>query len=191
MTAEEFIQLLRQPALLTPNDREAAGDLWKSHPYFGPAACLYLKGLYDAKDMRLAATLPLAALSVPDRRRLQAWLETPAFGSAVSQDYPLGQASGNGPKMKHSDLIDQFIKTDPRISPVGEQDPEPAVLPSEPVKPATDSVFTESLAKIYIKQGQYAKAIRIFEKLNLKYPEKSAYFADQIASLQKKTETNS
>ena len=99
MTAEEFIQLLRQPALLTPSDREAAGDLWKSHPYFGAAACLYLKGLHDAKDMRLAATLPLAALTVPDRSRLQAWLEAPAFKAAATGDYPLGDASDNGPKM--------------------------------------------------------------------------------------------
>ena len=57
-----------------------------------------------------------------------------------------------------------------------------------PVIPETDiseSIFTESLAKIYIRQKQYDKAKRIFEKLNLKFPEKNRYFADQIEKIDK------
>ena len=87
------------------------------------------------------------------------------------------------PQLKHQDLIDSFISANPHIKPVGEvNDVETVVLDNTNV---TDSIFTESLAKIYIKQGQYDKAIRIFEKLNLKYPEKSSYFADQIRFLKK------
>ncbi|NDW13365.1 tetratricopeptide repeat protein [Bacteroides sp. 214] len=48
-----------------------------------------------------------------------------------------------------------------------------------------DSYFTETLAKIYIKQQRYSKALEIIKKLSLKYPKKNAYFADQIRFLEK------
>ena len=43
-----------------------------------------------------------------------------------------------------------------------------------------EDFVTETLASIYAQQGYYKKAVQIFEKLSLKYPEKSTYFAAQI-----------
>ncbi len=48
-----------------------------------------------------------------------------------------------------------------------------------------DNYFTETLAKIYIKQHRYEKALEIIKKLSLNYPKKNAYFADQIRFLEK------
>ena len=48
-----------------------------------------------------------------------------------------------------------------------------------------DSYFTETLAKIYIKQHKYSKALEIITNISLKFPEKSIYFADQIRFLKK------
>lgn len=48
-----------------------------------------------------------------------------------------------------------------------------------------ETYFTETLAKIYIKQQRYSKALEIIKKLSLKYPKKNAYFADQIRFLEK------
>lgn len=48
-----------------------------------------------------------------------------------------------------------------------------------------DACCTETLARIYIKQGKYERAMEIFTKLNLNNRKKSAYFADQIRFLQK------
>ena len=48
-----------------------------------------------------------------------------------------------------------------------------------------EDYFTATLAKIYVKQKRYDKALEIIKKLNLKYPKKNAYFADQIRFLEK------
>lgn len=48
-----------------------------------------------------------------------------------------------------------------------------------------ESYFTETLAKIYVKQHKYSRALEIIRSLYLKYPEKNVYFADQIRFLEK------
>ena len=48
-----------------------------------------------------------------------------------------------------------------------------------------DSLLSESLAKIYIRQHRYDKALEIIQSLSLNFPEKSIYFADQIRFLKK------
>ena len=62
-----------------------------------------------------------------------------------------------------------------------EDSPSPSFEADEVEK----SCFTETLAKIYIKQHRYEKALEIIKKLSLNYPKKNAYFADQIRFLEK------
>ncbi|MDE6310492.1 MAG: hypothetical protein K2L96_01570 [Muribaculaceae bacterium] len=57
--------------------------------------------------------------------------------------------------------------------------------PASAPEPHDDSLLSESLAKIYIKQGRYERAYEIISGLNLKFPKKSVYFADQLRFLQK------
>ena len=54
-----------------------------------------------------------------------------------------------------------------------------------PTDDEDDGFFTETLARIYIKQQRYEKALEIIKKLSLKYPKKNTYFADQIRFLKK------
>ena len=56
---------------------------------------------------------------------------------------------------------------------------------SDVMEELDDSYFTETLARIYLKQRRYAKALEIIKSLYLNFPNKSIYFADQIRYLEK------
>ena len=56
---------------------------------------------------------------------------------------------------------------------------------NEPVYDTMDFV-TETLAKIYADQGYYDKAIEVYAKLILLYPEKSTYFATLVNEIKSK-----
>jgi hypothetical protein len=87
-----------------------------------------------------------------------------------------------GPKAE--DLIDEFLSTNPRISPLDKRDKD-AVAPlvqSESSELVTGLV-TETLARLYAEQGHAAKAIQAYEILKLRVPEKSLIFAARIEAL--------
>ena len=50
--------------------------------------------------------------------------------------------------------------------------------------------MTETLAKVYLEQKKYNKAMQAFEILILKYPEKSSFFADQINEIKNLQQNN-
>ena len=83
-------------------------------------------------------------------------------------------------KMMQSELIDKFIIANPRIEPQRDKAFISNVDISKPFTEEGEGLITETLAKIYVRQGYYSKAIDIYEKLSLKFPEKSSYFASQI-----------
>ncbi|NLV18991.1 MAG: tetratricopeptide repeat-containing protein [Bacteroidetes bacterium] len=83
-------------------------------------------------------------------------------------------------KQKQSELIDKFIQTNPRIETPAAKSDLPNEDISKPFVEHSDDLLTETLARIYTRQGYYSKAIDIYEKLSLKFPEKSDYFASQI-----------
>lgn len=100
------------------------------------------------------------------------------------------EAEADRPKMKGQDLIDSFIndnggKIQLQDKPTYKPETEEEEDKQNEQNDYDEGYFTETLAKIYIKQGRYSKALEIIQRLNLNYPKKNAYFADQIRFLRK------
>ena len=98
------------------------------------------------------------------------------------------------PEMRGQDLIDTFINADKgrfTLSDVPLPADDTPKEPEEPEEEVGEEYFTETLARIYIKQGRYSKALEIIRRLSLQVPKKNAYFADQIRFLEKVIINNS
>ena len=124
-------------------------------------------------------TSDVASLSFTD------WLKHVSSGSTISEEEtPEVHAEKQEGKLSAFELIDKFIKDEPKLSRAKTEFFSPVNMAKQSV--AEDITFvSETLAKIYVLQGNYAKAIQAYESLRLKYPEKRLYFASQIKNLRK------
>jgi hypothetical protein len=86
---------------------------------------------------------------------------------------------------KESSIIEKFIKEEPQIKPPAANKIDTENKAKKSSEDAND-VVSETLAKIYVEQMLYHKALDVYKKLSLKFPEKSAYFASQIKYLELK-----
>ena len=87
-------------------------------------------------------------------------------------------------RKKKEELIERFITSDPRAI----RADKPTALSGDVSMNSAledDDLITDTLASIYVKQGLYNKAMYAYEKLILKYPLKSVYFASQIEEIKK------
>ncbi len=84
-------------------------------------------------------------------------------------------------KQKKIEIIDRFIELNPKISPVKENTKTPLNINTNKDEPT--HLMTETLAKVYLEQKKFNKAIQAYEILILKYPEKSSFFADRIKKI--------
>ena len=92
-----------------------------------------------------------------------------------------------GPQMQGQDLIDHFLEEEEGriLLPELSDEKEPVETPIVEEESNEEEYFTETLARIYIKQGRYQKALDIIQRLSSNFPKKNAYFADQIRFLEK------
>lgn len=98
------------------------------------------------------------------------------------QDTPLTAKDNKNNRAEIERLVDRFIQNEPKITPQKTAFFTPGNVAKLSITDNEDFV-SETLAKIYEKQGYYAKAIKVYQKLTLKFPEKSAYFATRMEAL--------
>ncbi len=96
--------------------------------------------------------------------------------------------SSQSVKAKKFDLIDQFIQKKPKINPTKSVTSKGNLAKAQMIQP--EALMTETLARIYLEQKNYKKAIQSYKILSLKYPEKSSFFANQIKAVEQLQEQN-
>ncbi|WP_088653396.1 hypothetical protein [Geofilum rhodophaeum] len=120
-----------------------------------------------------------------EARSFSDWLKVlkqqPVLQREATADAPLPE-----PVQKKRSLIDDFLEggRKRRRLPSGPSATTENVDISAASLQERDDLMTETLAGIYIKQGHFSKAMDIFDRLRLKYPEKSVYFARRIKALE-------
>lgn len=110
--------------------------------------------------------------------RIEEKKETTQIENSVPEDKKKQENTTD--KLKKLEIIDKFIESNPKITPAKEL----AEIPLKPIEVSdTTHLMTETLARVYLEQKKYSKAIQAYEILILKYPEKSIFFADRIKDI--------
>ena len=162
-----------------------------SYPYFQSASAYYLKTLKVQKKDSYHELLPKTAILTYNRSILRNWLYSDEIkdnqGKIKTEKYSFldwfDVINDDMPKVDEKfDLIDEFIKNPPKIKINNDYEVKLSFKTDQKIK---DELITETLAKIYVKQEKFNKAIKAYEILSLKYPKKSSFFADQINDIKK------
>lgn len=132
-----------------------------------------------------------------EKHSFQEWLQLSTFKPIQREETPIeSEKTANteeiseidSEKKKKLEIIDRFIEANPKISPV--KNTTPISLVSERNSQDNSYLMTETLAKVYLEQKKYQKAIQAYEILILKYPEKSHFFADRILDIKTLQQNN-
>ena len=177
-----------------PKDEKQTLELKKilnSYPYFQSVSAYLLKTLKIQEKESFNELLPRTALLSYDRKTLRDWLftseEIDTHDNSKVEKYSFLDwfdiINDEVPKVeKKLDLIDEFIKNSPKIEFSKEEKSDNEIITNTKIK---DELITETLAKIYVTQKKFNKAIKAYDILSLKYPKKSSFFADQINYIKK------
>ena len=184
-----------------PNDKKTSlilREILNEYPFFQSASAYYLKTLKDQKKESFEELLPKTAILTYNRSILRKWIfEKNEY--SIDENLPIIEKytfldwfdkidESKSSLNSKIDIIDNFIKNSPKIS------IDKKYIPTSEFKIDTnikDDLITETLAKIYISQEKYNKAIKAYKILSLKYPKKSSFFADQIEKIKNLKKNNS
>ncbi len=128
-----------------------------------------------------------------DNHSFNEWLKLTRF-KPIERDLkpivetPKTEIPSNIEKAKKFELIDKFITQNPKINPTKPVAIKGNLAKAQMIQP--EALMTETLARIYVEQKNYKKAIQSYKILSLKYPEKSSFFAIQIKAVEQLQEQN-
>ena len=198
--------MIQNPYIIDKDESIYISNILENFPYFQTAHILYSKALQNTKSIRFKSQLKKAAIYSGDRNLLF---------DIISQQEDLNISKANikhklkkeeqkaelhsfldwisivqtkkiirSKKQKSNEIINIFLEKKPKIK----NNKQRFFNASENAKKSiveNNDIITETLAKVCAKQEHFEKAILAYQKLSLKYPQKSSYFADQIKVIKK------
>jgi hypothetical protein len=122
-----------------------------------------------------------------EKHSFQEWLQLTQFKPIERQEEEITPQIDEE-KSKKLELIDKFIEANPKIPAIKEAVKTPVNISKSVEEPT--HLMTETLAKVFLEQKKYHRAIQAYEILILKYPEKSTFFADRIKNIKDLQQNN-
>ena len=208
MNKKNFIKILQNPENLTAEELSFLDEINREFPYFQISKAIYLKTLKENDDIKFKKFLRSTAAYSRDRKILFDFInksqnqnEKVYFNkneiTTVQSEYKIIKEeiieensfvewlklSNLKPidRSNETETIDKFISEKPKLKvEVNEND-----LNNDKADNLGNQAgyMTETLAKLYLNQKNYEKAIQSYKILILKFPEKNSYFADQIKKI--------
>ena len=210
-----LIKYIQNPQQISIDNIAELDGLLKDFPYYQTAQLLITKGLLNTDSIRYNRQLKKAAAYAVDRKQLFKLItlnkiekpNIPIISENIENNLTIGQPLAfnkeeeysfsewlalskikkidRTPKLNTNQIIDNFI--DKKIS-ISKPQKSTFFKPVDVAKESlieNESLVTPTLAKVYLEQGHYNKAISAYTKLCLKYPEKNSLFANQIKLINK------
>lgn len=159
-------------------EQKLKSELQKAKAVLDPD--LFLKKQEIVVEEPVIETQPLE-FSKEDKHSFAIWLQLTKVTPVEREQEPAKEATD--PKEERFKLIDQFLSGGSKIEPQQEAGSKKNL--AKPFTKTSDALMTETLAKVYLQQKNYKKAIQAYKILSLKNPEKSGFFADQIRAIKK------
>ena len=209
MNKKSFLKILQQPNNLLENELVFIKEINQDFPYFQVSKAIYLKSLKEKEDLKFKKYLKLTAAHTRDRKilfdfikNIQNQNEKVFFNkNEITTIINENKISNNQDAIEYNsfvewleisnikpidrnnqnDIVDKFISEKPKIN--IKTNEEESDRNSKEDLLADAGYMTETLAKLYLNQKNYDKAIQSYKILILKFPEKNSYFADQIKKI--------
>lgn len=199
------IEYIAHPDLLGTEDVRILEETLVRYPFCHVSRVLYLKALYNTDSFSYPAQLAKGAAFIADRKALFELInpaEPVGSGARIavvdgnpivpepSEELSQWMDRENRSGKNTEELIDRFIRTNPRIKPSSDPEAPGRDFSQPPQEMLSEQVMTETLARIYARQKKYDRAVEAYRILMLKNPKKSSFFADRIKELEKLRDKN-